>query len=163
MIVRRLGQEDLEVFRYLRLTSLKTDPDNYASDYDVWAAYSDRKWLSYLEGEQVFGAFVDDAPAGLIGLIPNVKSRLAHRTEIAMVYVTTEFRGTGVANAMLKHVIQISRTAGLLQIELSVNATNDRAVDLYVRHGFKAYGRLPQAFRTGEGFCDDLLMVLKLK
>ncbi|MGI9389671.1 MAG: GNAT family N-acetyltransferase [Boseongicola sp.] len=162
MIVRRLGSEDLEIFRDLRLTSLKTDPDSFASDHDVWAAYSDPKWLSYLEGEQVFGAFVDGVPAGLIGLIPNTKSRLRHRNEIAMVYVAAEFRGTGVANSMLEHVIQFSRAVGILQIELSVNATNARAVDLYARHGFRTYGRLPQAFRTGDGFCDDLLMVLQL-
>lgn len=162
MIVRRLGPDDLEVFRDLRLTSLRTDPDSFASDHEVWAAYSDPKWLSYLEDEQVFGAFVGGAPAGLIGLIPNTKSRLLHRTEIAMVYVATEYRGSGVAVAMLSHVIAFVREAGLLQIELSVNAANARAIKIYERHGFEEYGRLPQGFRARDGFSDDLLMVLKL-
>ncbi len=162
MIVRRLGPNDLEIFRELRMASLRTDPDSFASDYEVWAAYSEQKWLSYLEDEPVFGAFINDMPAGLIGLIPQKKSRLSHRTELAMVYVATDYRGTGVADAMLSHVIAFARDAGLIQIELSVNATNARATKIYERHGFEKYGRLPRGFRVGDGFCDDLLMVLKL-
>jgi len=162
MIVRRLAPDDLEVFRDLRLTSLRTDPDNFASDYDVWEAYSDQKWASYLDEESVFSAFDGDAPVGLIGLIPQLKSRLNHRTELAMVYVKPDHRGTGVADAMLSHVIAFARDAGLLQIELSVNAANARAIQFYGRHGFAAYGRLPRGFRADDGFNDDLLMVLKL-
>ncbi len=161
MNVRRLGVGDLDVLKHLRLSSLRQDPDNFASDYEGWAAKSDDEWRTYLE-EPVFAAFVEGEPVGLIGLIPQNKSRMAHRAGLGMVWVEPPARGSGVADALLQAALDEARDRGLLQVELSVNAENTRAVDFYKRHAFEVFGRLPRGFRTSHGFVDDLLMVRKL-
>ncbi len=161
MIVRRLGDEDLDVFRDMRLTSLKLDPDNYASDFEVWEGYSDEIWLKFLK-EPVFGAFVEAQAIGLMGLIPETKSRMNHRAGIGMVWVDPNHRGQGAADALLEACLKEARRMGAIQLELAVNAENARAVRFYERHGFEAFGRLPRGFRTSEGFVDDLMMVRKL-
>jgi ribosomal protein S18 acetylase RimI-like enzyme len=161
MIVRRLGARDLDVFRDLRLRSLRRDPDNYASDYEDWINYPDARWLAYLD-EPVFAAFVEGAAVGLIGLIPQTRARMAHRTGLAMVWVDEDRRGEGVADALLTACLDMARGLGCLQVELSVNAENARAVRFYERHGFRCYGRLPRGFRTPTGFVDDIEMVLLL-
>ena len=161
MTVRRLGPDDLEAFKALRLESLKLDPDNYASDWDVWAGYSDEIWLQFLD-EPTFGAFDGDKAIALMGLIPQTKSRMAHRAGIGMVWVAPDNRGAGVADALLVTCLEEAERMGCVQVELSVNSGNARAISFYRRHGFEDYGTLPRGFRTSDGFVDDLLMVKKL-
>ncbi len=161
MIVRRLGKSDLNILKKLRLNSLKLDPDNFASDYEDWVAKSDDEWRAYLD-EPVFAAFVEEDAVGLIGLIPQTKSRMAHRAGVGMVWVEPSARGSGVSDALMTAVLDEARRSGLLQIELSVNAENARAVAFYEKHAFSVFGRLPRGFRTSVGFVDDLLMVRKL-
>ena len=161
MNVRRLGAEELDILKQLRLTSLRLEPDNYASDYDDWAAKNDDAWRVYLD-EPVFAAFDNTRAIGLLGLIPQTKSRMAHRASLGMVWVAPEARGMGAADLLLRAAIDHARSLGVDQLELSVNAENARAVRFYQRHGFDAYGRLPRGFRTSKGFVDDLLMARRI-
>ena len=162
MNVRRLGSDDLEVFRYLRLASLKDEPDNYASNYEDWEQRPDDVWLGFLTDEAIFTAHDGARPIGMMGVFQEPKSRMAHRWEMGMVWVDPKARGTGVADALLREVVEYVRSAAGLQIELSVNVTNARAVRFYENHGFEAFGRVPRGYRTDAGFVDDLLMVRML-
>jgi RimJ/RimL family protein N-acetyltransferase len=55
-----------------------------------------------------------------------------------------------------------ARAQGVLQVHLSVNADNPRALALYESLGFTAYGREPRALRVKEAFFDEILMALAL-
>ncbi len=162
MSVRRLGSDDLEVFRILRLASLKDAPENFASSYEDWEQRADDVWLRFLTDEAVFAAQDSGRPNGMMGVFQDPKTRMSHRWNMGMVWVDPTARGTGVADALLGEVVEYVRSAAGLQIELSVNATNARAVRFYENHGFEAFGRVPRGFRTDAGFVDDLLMVRML-
>jgi ribosomal protein S18 acetylase RimI-like enzyme len=162
MSVRRLGSDDLELFRFLRLASLKDAPENYASSYEDWEQRPDEVWLRFLTDEAIFAARDVVGPIGMMGVFQDPKSKMAHRWEMGMVWVDPKARGTGVADALLCEVVEYVRSAAGLQIELSVNATNARAVRFYENRGFEAFGRVPRGYRTDTGFVDDLLMVCML-
>lgn len=159
MIIRQLEQSDVFVFRALRLASLRDAPDNFGSTYEDWRTRSDATLQAFLKDEPIFAAFVDDQPAGLIGLIPEEKSKQAHRWGLAMVYVSPAFRGKGTADALMSEAVECATDAGILQLELSVNATNFRAIRFYARHGFQTSGHIPRGFRIDGGFADQVMMV----
>jgi len=162
MSVRRLGSDDLEVFRFLRLASLKDAPDNYASSYADWEQMPDNAWLRFLTDEAIFAAQDSGRLNGMMGVFQDPKTRMSHRWEMGMVWVDPKARGTGVADALLCEVVEYVRRAAGLQIELSVTATNARAVHFYENHGFEPFGRVPRGYRIDAGFVDDLLMVRML-
>lgn len=159
MIVRRLKPEDASVFRALRLASLEDAPDSFSSTYADWLAISDQDLRALLENEPIFAAFVDDQPVGLIGLIPTTKSKQSHRWGLAMVYVSQQVRGRGAANELMLSALRFAKDAGVLQLELSVNAANARAIRFYKRHGFVVTGQIPRGFRIENGFADEVMMV----
>ena len=161
-MIRRLGRADLAAFKYLRLMSLRSEPENYASTHAEWAALSDEDWAGYLKSSAVFAAFDGDAPVALAGLSRQSRARMAHRASLGMVFVVPEKRGSGVAARIMDHVIGFARGEGVLQLELAVHSGNARAVGFYKRLGFRIYGTLPRGFREKSGYVDDLLMVLAL-
>jgi ribosomal protein S18 acetylase RimI-like enzyme len=158
-IARRLEPEDVAVFRALRMASLKDAPDNFGSTYEDWQSRSDAELRGFLEDEPIFAAFVCDQPVGLTGLIPENKSKQAHRWGLAMVYVSPEARGGGAANALMSTAVAFAIGARVLQLELSVNATNARAIRFYERHGFQITGQIPRGYRIDGGFADEVMMV----
>ena len=161
MNIRRLGAEDVETFKSLRLRSMQIDPEAFASDHDDWAAFPESRWLAFLE-EPIFAAFERQEAIGLIGLVPQHRARQAHWTIIGMFWIDPQHRGGGVAAALIETAIAHARAMGCNQVELSVNADNARAVRFYRRHGFSEFGLRPRGYRTPDGYADDLLMVRKL-
>lgn len=159
MIARQLDQDDVSTFRALRLASLKDEPDNFGSTYEDWHSRPDAELRAFLKDEPIFAAFDGDQPVGLTGLIPEKKSKQAHRWGLAMVYVAPEARGSGAANALMSTAVAFANGAGVLQLELSVNATNARAIRFYERHGFQHTGKIPRGYRIDGGFADEVLMV----
>jgi RimJ/RimL family protein N-acetyltransferase len=159
MITRRLEQDDVSTFRALRLASLKDAPDSFGSTYEDWQFRSDAELCAFLEDEPIFAAFIGDHPVGLTGLIPEKKSKQAHRWGLAMVYVSPEARGSGAANVLMSAAVAFAKDVGVLQLELSVNAANVRAIRFCERNSFQATGQIPRGYRTDGGFADEVMMV----
>ncbi|SPF81110.1 GNAT family N-acetyltransferase [Pseudoprimorskyibacter insulae] len=73
-------------------------------------------------------------------------------------------RGKGIARQMLTHALGTAKDLGFhaMQFNFVVEA-NTRAVDTWLRAGFEAVGRLPEAFRHPTlGPVDALVMYKKL-
>ncbi len=64
---------------------------------------------------------------------------------------------------MMETALELARGSGFLQLELEVDAENERAIGLYKRFGFEEYGRLTNAIRRDGQFFDEILMVKSLK
>ena len=78
--------------------------------------------------------------------------------------VSENARGKGVASAMCEHSQQEAMTRGFLSMQFNlVAATNEGAVRLWKKHGFKVVGTIPEAFRHPQfGFVDAFVMFKKL-
>jgi ribosomal protein S18 acetylase RimI-like enzyme len=156
--VRRLGPEDVELFRALRLEALRADPDAYASTAADWEALDHAEWTRRLSNPVVV-AFRDGLPVGMMGLVGHAASKMAHRATLVMAYVRAEDRRLGVARQLLAGVIAEARAMGFTQVELAVSADNEAARRFYRAAGFTHVGRIPVGFRQGPGrMSDEILM-----
>jgi ribosomal protein S18 acetylase RimI-like enzyme len=74
--------------------------------------------------------------------------------------VAPEARGRGVAGALCTHSLDVARAARFQAMQFNfVAASNEVAVRLWLRHGFKIVGRVPAAFRHHRlGLVDVLVM-----
>jgi GNAT superfamily N-acetyltransferase len=76
--------------------------------------------------------------------------------------LASERRREGLARKLFSSVLPFARDAGVLQIQLCVNAENERARSLYRTLGFASFGVEPRAMRVGDRFFDEEHMVFRL-
>ena len=94
-------------------------------------------------------AFAQDAnqtPVGLVNCIEGFSTFAAKPlVNIHDVIVLPDWRGQGVAGAMLEAVIQIARDRGACKLTLEVLSCNQKAMRTYAKLGFDAYQLDPEA------------------
>jgi GNAT superfamily N-acetyltransferase len=161
-MIRLLGSEDVEVFRRIRLEALRAEPAAFASSAEDWEALSDEEWLRRLTDNPVFVAFCDGEPVGIMGLLRQSSSRMAHRATIIMVYLRASQRGGGLAKALLEALADHAHRCGILQLELAVNADNLAALRFYRREGFVEIGRIPGGFLHEGRETDEIMMARRI-
>lgn len=159
--IRRVGPDEVEAFRRIRLEALRADPSFFASSVEDWEVLPDEEWNRRL-AEPVFVAFLDGEPVGMMGLQRQRPSKMAHRAVVIMVYVRKNLRGTGLAKRLLDVVAGYAGDAGILQLELTVSARNPAAIRFYEREGFTEVGRIPAGFLHDGDEIDDVIMVRRL-
>ena len=156
--IRRLGRDEVDAFRHIRLEALRCEPASFASSYEDWASLSADEWRQRLKNP-VIVAFQNDEPVGLIGLLRERPRKTAHRAQIVMVYVRKNWRGSGLAKKLLDAITNYAQETDVTQLELSVSAENPIAIRFYEREGFTEIGRVPAGItHEGRGI-DDVLMV----
>ena len=159
--IRHIQAGEVEAFRRIRLEALRTEPASFASRYEDWAALSLDEWRNRLS-EPVFIAFQDGEPVGIMGLIRQRSSKMAHRATIIMVYIGRSLRGTGLAERLLDVVVDHARQIGIRQLELFVSAENAAAIRFYQRQGFSEVGRIPAGVLEEGREIDDVIMARRL-
>lgn len=94
-------------------------------------------------------AFAPDAsqtPVGLVNCIEGFSTFAAKPlVNVHDVIVLPDWRGQGVAGAMLEEVIQIARERGGCKLTLEVLSGNQNALRAYAKLGFDAYQLDPEA------------------
>jgi RimJ/RimL family protein N-acetyltransferase len=166
MHIRRLTPEDASAFQALRLAALREEPAAFGSSFEEEANLP----ASVIEGRLApkadrgaFGAFEDRELVGLVALGREGMSKLAHKGLIWGMYVKPSQRGKGIARALLHEALFLARSVpGVVQVNLSVNASNTSAIRLYESAGFKGFGHEPGAMHINGEFHDELHMYLRL-
>ncbi len=114
--------------------------------------HTDLNLVAELNGEVVGGA-------GLHTTMPNVRRHHAMGLGIS---VAKAVQGRGVGTALMSALLDYAdRWAGVLRIELTVWADNERAIRLYRRFGFEVEGRL-RAYGLRDGRYDDVLAMARI-
>ncbi|MFN3414894.1 MAG: GNAT family N-acetyltransferase [Caldimonas sp.] len=171
--VRRLGPEDLPAYKLLRDEALQRHPESFTSDAETERMRSPESYLGRLGlseplgGTFLMGAWVDGELAGSVACERELKRKLRHRANIVGMYVRESHTRLGIGRQLLAACVDLARQAqGLEMLTLTVTASNERAVRLYERAGFKMYGLLPRAIRVETGrkvqYFDKAHMVLML-
>lgn len=166
MQIRRLTSADASAFQELRLAGLRDEPSAFGSSYEEEKDFS----TAIIEGrlaersdQGLFGAFDQGALFGLVGLGRERMHKLSHKGLIWGMYVMPEYRGQGVARALLAKALTLARSVPeLKQVNLFVNASNVDAIRLYESFGFKQFGREPGALLINGVFHDEVQMYLSL-
>lgn len=108
-LIRRLTVEDAAAFRAIRLEALTEAPTAFASTAADFALRSEAGLRAVLADLTLFAAFRGNEPVGLMGLMRNGSSKMAHRGTLVMVYVRACERGGALADALLDAVTGAAR------------------------------------------------------
>lgn len=162
MKVIRLTSADVERFRVLRIEGLRNDPDGFRYSVAEDEAIGNDMWAARLTSGFVVAAERDnDQLIGVGGFSRVSGDKLEHKGLIWGMYVRSEARGTGAADAIMRALIDHARTQ-VRQLQLTVLSDNARARAFYERHGFVTYATEPQAVRQGNEYRDETSMWLLL-
>jgi len=146
--IKMLTPENWELYKLVRLNSLKESPDSFGSTHDQEKELSDSEWQSRLNlklrdiDALPLVAQMDGQPVGIAwGFIHKSNLQVAH---IYQMWVSPELRGKGIAKSLLLEiqVWAIARGCGLMA--LAVATSNEAAVNLYRSFGFVAAGPLEE-------------------
>ncbi|NOU79897.1 GNAT family N-acetyltransferase [Paenibacillus sp. LMG 31459] len=167
MYLRMLTSEDAEVYRGLRLQSLRLHPEAYLSSYESEKKLSivtTRIRLEPSENNFTLGAF--DGEEKLVGIVTffrESRPKIDHKANIYSVYVDSDVRKQGVGRRLMVELIARARLLpGLEILNLTVTSNNVAAKRLYESLGFICYGTEPKAMKLGDEYLDEDLMILLL-
>ena len=146
MKIRRIGPEDWQVFREIRLAALQEAPFAFGSTYEIEVGASEESWRNRLAERARFVAEIDGRVVGTVGAGAGELSGTAALTAL---WVDPSFRGQGVGSALIDAVVQWAKRERLSQVLLWVTDVNTVAERLYERHGFTRTGRVAEV-RPGE-------------
>jgi ribosomal protein S18 acetylase RimI-like enzyme len=162
-----LTSVDAEVYRELRLQSLRLHPEAYLSSYESEKKLSivtTRIRLEPSENNFTLGAF--DGEEKLVGIITffrESRPKIDHKANIYSVYVDADVRKQGVGRRLMMELIARARQLpGLEILNLTVTSNNVAAKRLYESLGFICYGTEPKAMKLGDEYLDEDLMILML-
>jgi len=161
MNITILTKEDWNIWKLFRLEALKNSPESFGSAYEEEPNWPDSDFQNGLTKSDIFGVFVDNSLVSCAGFnnLNSVKTK--HRGVIWGMYTQPEYRGQGIASALIQTIVKHAKSR-VIQLHLTCVASNLGAVALYQKHGFKIYGTEPRALKIGDTFFDEHLMILDL-
>lgn len=159
MNIRMLTQKDWQPWKSLRLEALKNAPESFGSSYEEEVNWPDLDFQTALTKNDIFGVFVDNLLIACASFYSLHSAK--HRGVIWGMYTKTEFRGQGMASALMQTIINHAKTR-VIQLHLTCVTSNFGAVAFYQKQGFKIYGTEPRALKIRDIFFDEHLMVLDL-
>lgn len=170
MNIRLLTENDVIPFQALRLRGLQETPDAFAVTSEEFQQESLAQMAERLRLESdpperfVLGAFENETTLiGMVGFFRETLSKMRHKAVVWGMYVAPEVRGQGIGKRLLQDLLKRSEALpGLEQVHLTVVTTNEVARRLYATSGFRVYGLEPHAFKQGERYLDEELMLFSL-
>lgn len=151
-VVRRMERRDVSQVQAIA-ARVDTAPHWPASEFvrlaEVVAARPARRgaWVAVAE------------PAVVVGFA--CAHRLVDEAEVESIVTAPEFRGRGVGGMLLAGMIEWSRGLAVERLILECRRSNESALRLYRRHGFREDGVRPRYYRNPDE--DAVLMSLSLQ
>lgn len=102
---------------------------------------------------------VDGQAVGMCKLIPHFH-RTSHIHYIGSVAIHPDFGRKGYASLLFEEIIAFGAAKGLKRLELSVATINQKAINLYEKHGFVYEGTLKKYcyLKSEDRYIDEQLM-----
>lgn len=156
LVIREAGPADWPAI-WAIFRSVTAAGDSYAYDEHTSEEAARKLWV-----EPPSTGYVAERGGRVVGTFfvrPNQPGRGSHVANGGYM-VAADARGRGVASAMCGHSLGVARRQGYRAMQFNyVVSTNTAAVRVWERHGFRAVGRLPGAFRHATlGYVDVLVM-----
>jgi GNAT superfamily N-acetyltransferase len=159
--IRQSRQEDMAKFRQLRLKALHDHPEAFSADYQAHLEGGDAIWKRYLdidESARLYLAFHGSDLIGMTSVRLGGSPKIRHNAEILGVYLLPEWRGLGIANALINACCNWARSSGAVVARLGVTAVDQPALRCYERCGFVITGRVSRGILVDGVYYDGLEM-----
>lgn len=165
IIIRQAATTDAEAIQALRLEALQRHPKAFGSDYERESGRPASFWVERLSAQTDSAIFVAESAgqlAGMTGIYRSELVKLRHNATIWGVYMRPQWRGQGIAVALLQTAVNWAERQGLNWVKLAVITNNSAAIRAYIKSGFRVYGVDPAVIRY-DGVCyDEFLMARQL-
>ena len=148
--VRRVGPDDWEAWRDIRLRSLRDSPDAFGSTYEREAAFEEADWREQADGRPGVLVLEDGPPVALGGGFAADGA-----LQVFGMWTEPAHRGRGHARAILD-VVTGWAAERELPVELHVALVNPVARRVYETYGFVATGEL-EPLRPGSEIQIELM------
>lgn len=131
--------------RELRLKALQTNPSSFCNTYEEEVLYPDTKWIQWLEDAQkgetslLYFAEYNNKLIGMIGASINQEQENA---SIISMFIDPHFREQGIGKLLFQTICKKLDTYPIKEINLTVNAENRAAINLYRKQGFIETGKI---------------------
>lgn len=158
MQIKLLTEAGDDNYKKIRLEALRNSPESFGSSYEEEMNAPLKDWRK--NGETIFGAFIDNELVAIAGLFIFKMKKMSHKGNLFGLYVKPEYRGKYIADSLIENIINHAKTK-VIQLHLTCTTTNQAAVSLYKKHGFKIYGTEARALKLEAQFFDEYLMVLE--
>lgn len=154
--LKRVGSDDWELLREIRLRALADAPDAFSRTLEEAVAESESTWQDRARGPGLTLLAVDDAgrPVAMGGVFPVPDST---RAMVWGMWVDPSVRGHGLGRRILAESVAWARAAGRTAY-LHVTRSNDSARGLYVSAGFVPTGE-SEPLREGSDLLVDLMVL----
>jgi ribosomal protein S18 acetylase RimI-like enzyme len=152
--IRPTTEADVPAVRATRLEALTRHPEAFGTAPEE----IDGNTFTCNDNMAMFVAATGDRFVGLTGIYRGKKMRERHRAGIWSVYVADEFRGHGIAGALLETAVDWAKERDVKIVHLMVTTTNTSAITCYHRCGFRISGVEHATIRVGETCYDEFHM-----
>jgi len=164
MEIRRLHEADAKAFWEFRLKGLESEPNAFGESPEEHLRTTvetvAERLGSRAADEFVLGAFDGSILAGTAGFYRVQRIKQRHKGWIWGVFVDAEYRGRGVARAILLRLLEmVQNISGLDCVLLNVATTQEPARGLYASLGFRSFGVEPRSLKVNDRFVDEEHMI----
>jgi GNAT superfamily N-acetyltransferase len=138
--VKRIQLGEIELYKQIRLASLKDAPYAFESTYESAVQRNDETWgeraQSGAQGNDgaTFLAFSDDRPIGMAALFRSQGQM--DLGELMQVWVSPDYRGSRAAWDLMDGIFHWAKDHNFRRIIAGVTNVNPRAIAFYNRYGF---------------------------
>lgn len=138
-IIRRLNPGEADLYRSVRIESLKESPEAFASTYESALERSLESWQQQADAsatgsDRATFIAISDIPVGVAALYrdPDIPAE----GELIQVWVSPEYRGGHLAADLMDTVFQWASSNSFETILAEVTPNNPRALRFYEKQGF---------------------------
>src|SRR5687767_1977979 len=161
--IRTTCADDAPRVRQLRLEALAAHPTSFSQVPDEIDGIN---WNEIVNGgvdgnDAVFVASAGEQFVGMAGIYRGKKIKERHRAGIWGVYLHPDWRGHGIAGALLDAAVAWAAERSAKIVHLMVETTNATAISCYHRHGFRISG-VERATIQVDGRCYDEFLMYRL-
>jgi RimJ/RimL family protein N-acetyltransferase len=168
IVIRKIAAADAEAYNAHR-RRIANEPENnipYSCGEYIRTVAEDRQNLLAAisdPNQKIYIAGLDDRIIGLCVCRGGALSAVRHVVVLG-IDVAPEYRKKGIGGALLTRMTDWARQHRVIRrVELTVFAHNERAINLYLKHGFVIEGLSKEAYFKSGQYIDAYSMALVFK
>jgi GNAT superfamily N-acetyltransferase len=149
MTIRRIQMGEMELYKQIRLASLKDAPYAFETTYESAVQRSDEAWRERAESGArgndgaTFLVFSEDRQIGMAGIFRSQGQ--IDMAELMQVWVDPGYRGSMVAWDLMDAIFGWAKENDFRRIIAGVTKVNPRALTFYTRYGFSRMAESAQS------------------